>query len=355
MVYPSWNEFLGKNPKDPEGAFEALCRLLFRNRFGIADSLPYFYNHPGIETSPVEVGSDIIGFQSKFLTGETIDDSQAELIIKSIKTARKHNSTLTKIILYTNSVFWFPKADEAAIKRQRNIEAIAQNNNIELEWMFGDNILDLVSKNELAYNLFFNLESNIGNLPKSVALFNRIHFSNIDCSIKYGLQSIELNRENYVSRLKELIYHKKNVIISGESGSGKSAISKLFWEKIKEQEDLAFYFVPAQQLNARSVNDAFLMDENYSYAAFKNFYSGHTTKIIVVDSAEKLLEQHDCITPQLLLEGLAEQDWQFIFTCKSNCVDELLNKLNSYSIETEGIRVEGLSEEELNEVSKNMS
>ena len=98
MVYPSWNEFLGKNPKDPEGAFEALCRLLFRNRFGIADSLPYFYNHPGIETSPVEVGSDIIGFQSKFLTGETIDDSQAELIIKSIKTARKHNSTLTKII-----------------------------------------------------------------------------------------------------------------------------------------------------------------------------------------------------------------------------------------------------------------
>ena len=120
--------------------------------------------------------------------------------------------------------------------------------------MFGDNILDLVSKNELAYNLFFNLESNIGHLPKSVALFNRIQFSNIDCSIKYGSQSIELNRENYVSRLKELIYHKKNVIISGESGSGKSAISKLFWEKIKEQEDLAFYFVPAQQLNAHSVN-----------------------------------------------------------------------------------------------------
>lgn len=351
-MYPSWNEFLGKNPKDPEGAFEALCRLLFRNRFGVADSLPYFYNHPGIETSPVKNGSDIIGFQSKFLTGETIDDSQAELIIKSLKTARKHNSTLTKIILYTNSVFWFPKAGEAAIKRQQNIETIALNNNIELEWMFGDNILDLVSKNELAYNLFFNIESNIGHLPKSVALLNRIRFSNIDYSIKYGSQSIKLNRENYVSRLKELISHKKNVIISGESGSGKSAISKLFWEKLKEQEDLAFYFVPAQQLNARSVNDVFLMDENYSYAAFKNFYSGHTTKIFVVDSAEKLLEQHDCITPQLLLEDLAKQDWLFIFTCKSNSVDELVNKLKGYSIKTECVRVEGLSEEELNDISK---
>ena len=90
MTYPSWNGFLGKNPKDPEGAFEALCRLLFRTRYGIVDSLPYFYNNPGIETSPVIVGSDVIGFQSKFLTGETIDDSQAKQIIKSIKTARKH-------------------------------------------------------------------------------------------------------------------------------------------------------------------------------------------------------------------------------------------------------------------------
>ena len=352
MTYPSWNGFLGKNPKDPEGAFEALCRLLFRTRYGIVDSLPYFYNNPGIETSPVIVGSDVIGFQSKFLTGETIDDSQAKQIIKSIKTARKHNSTLTKIILYTNSVFGSPKPVRAAIKRQRSIEEIAQSNNIELEWMFGDNILDLVSKNELAYDLFFNLESNIEHLPKSVDLFNRIQFSSIDCSIKYGSQSIKLNRENYVSRLKELIYHKKNVIISGESGSGKSAISKLFWEKIKEQKDLAFYFVTAQQLNARSVNDVFSMDKNYSYAVFKNFYSGHTTKIIIVDSAEKLLEQHDCITLQLLLEGLAEQNWQFIFTCKSNSVDELVNKLNSYSIKTEGIRVEELSKEELNEISE---
>ena len=45
MVYPSWNDFLGKNPKDPEGAFEALSRFLFRTRYSIGDSLSYFYNH----------------------------------------------------------------------------------------------------------------------------------------------------------------------------------------------------------------------------------------------------------------------------------------------------------------------
>ena len=352
MRQPTWNEFIGKYPNDPKDALEALSRLLFRTRYGIGDSLPYFYNHPGIETAPITVGNDVIGFQSKFFTGETINDVQAQELIESINTARKKNKDLTTYIVYTNSVFGAPKSDDDATKRQKKVEKVAADNKLKLEWIFGDNILDLVAKNELAYDLFFNLESNTWHLPKSVALLNRIQFSNIDCSIKLGSKTIELNRDNYVTRLKELIHHRKSVIISGESGSGKSAISKLYWQQVKEREDLAFYFVPAQQLNARSVDDVFLMDENYTYSAFKNFYSGHSTKIMVVDSAEKLLEQHNGITTQLILEGLAEQEWQFIFTCKSNGLDELVNKLNSYSIETEGFRVEGLSEEELNEISK---
>ena len=53
--YPTWNEFLGKYPNGTEDVFEALCRFLFRTRYGLGDSLPYFYNHAGIETAPVPV------------------------------------------------------------------------------------------------------------------------------------------------------------------------------------------------------------------------------------------------------------------------------------------------------------
>ena len=35
MKHPNWNEFLGKYPDNPQDAFEALCRLLFRAKYGI--------------------------------------------------------------------------------------------------------------------------------------------------------------------------------------------------------------------------------------------------------------------------------------------------------------------------------
>ena len=352
MRQPSWNEFLGKYPDDPRGAMEALCRLLFRTKYGIGDSLPYFYNHPGIETAPVKYGSELIGFQSKFFTGETIDDSQAEELIKSIETARRHNASLTKIIVYTNSAFWLPKPDEDAIKRQKKVEKAAKDKSLALEWMFGENILDAVAKNELAYDLFFNNQSNVSHLPKSLALFNEAILQNISSTIHYGQKSIVLDRTAYVNRLKVLLQNGKHVLVSGESGSGKSAIVKQFWEEVKDEEEMVVLFLPASQMNVRSVNEVFRFDEDYTFASFRNFYNGHRVKILVVDSAEKLLDQESTIGSQLLLKGLAEQGWQFVFTCKTNAIQQLKERLSDYAITFDNIVVENLAENEIKELAR---
>ena len=140
----TWNEFVGKNPDNPQGAFEALCRLLFRNKFGIADSLPYFYNNAGNETLPVKVGRDTVGFQSKFFSGNTIDDSQAKQIKHSIETAHSHYPEQNKLIVYTNLAFGNPKGDETKTALQKDIEKTAADNQLSIEWKFGDNILDIV-------------------------------------------------------------------------------------------------------------------------------------------------------------------------------------------------------------------
>ena len=317
MRYPSWNEFLGKYPDDPRNAFQALCRLLFRNKFGIGDSLPYFYNHPGIETAPVQFGNDLIGFQSKFFTGDTINDTQANELIDSIRTARNNNSNLTKIILYTNSVFYFPKPDESSIKRQKKVEKAATDLGLDFEWMFGDNILDVVVRTPLAYDLFFDLNSKTAHLPISIRKHNERHFKNIDAVIHYKDQLIRIERGKYISVIKEQLAQKNNILIYGESGSGKTAIMKQYWEST-EETNTAFLLLNASLFGSGSVNDLFHLDEDYTLAAFRDFFSGTENKLLFIDSAEKLLEQSNHLVFQILTEELAEKDGSLYLLAKQH-------------------------------------
>ncbi len=50
MRYPNWKDFEAKYSENPQGAFESLCRMLFRRKYGKGDTLPYFYNNAGNET-----------------------------------------------------------------------------------------------------------------------------------------------------------------------------------------------------------------------------------------------------------------------------------------------------------------
>lgn len=356
MRQPTWNEFVGKYPRDPEGAFEALCRLLFRTKYGIGEPLPYFYNNPGIETAPVTVGNEVIGFQAKYFTGETINDSQAEVLIHSIETAKKHYSEkhqaqITKIIIYTNSAFWFPKPDEDAIKRQQKIEKALTDNGLSFEWMFGDNILDAVAKNELAYDLFFDLYSNTSKLPISVKKQNERNFRDIDTCIKYAGQDIILDRSQIVSKLSGLLAQKQHVIISGESGSGKSAIVKNYWETLPE-EDHAFYMLNGIQFGGTSADELFNMDEAFTFIRFKNFYSGTSQKVLFIDSAEKLLEQSNLLTLRILLDELTESGWRFVFTCKTAFTEGLVSLLSKEHLTTMVLNVDEIEEKELDAILK---
>ena len=83
MKYPSWKGFESKYPDYQEIAFEALARMLFRCRYELGDSLPYFKNQAGNETETIVVDGEEIGFQAKYFDNEI----NAASIEHSIKTA----------------------------------------------------------------------------------------------------------------------------------------------------------------------------------------------------------------------------------------------------------------------------
>ena len=102
-----------------------------------------------------EVDEEVVGFQAKYFEGE-IDAKQ---IKKSVEKAILYNSKQTKIIIDTNKEFGNPPKGKEKTKGQQDIERLASDALLKIEWMFGDNILDLVAKNELAHRIFFDLNS----------------------------------------------------------------------------------------------------------------------------------------------------------------------------------------------------
>ena len=117
MKYPSWKDFESKYPDYQEIAFEALARMLFRCRYELGDSLPYFKNHAGNETETIVVDGEEIGFQAKYFDNEI----NASLIEHSIKTAHNNHPSQSKMIVYTNLEFGNPrKRGETKTEKQKN-------------------------------------------------------------------------------------------------------------------------------------------------------------------------------------------------------------------------------------------
>lgn len=186
MNRPTWDNFIAVNTGDKQNAFEALARTLFKAKYNLKDNLAYFKNHAGNETNTITVNGSIVGFQAKYFEG-SINKSE---IIKSMTKAKANNPSQSDYIIYTNSAFGNPKNGNAITDSQRAIEDEAKNLGLNIEWWFGDNILDAAAKDSLISDLFFNPEINIRDIHTHVRQTNEIYFSQIAASLKTVLRDL---------------------------------------------------------------------------------------------------------------------------------------------------------------------
>ncbi len=343
---PTWDEFTGKNAGRKNEMFEALARFLFRTRYGLGDSLAYFKNHPGNETATIQAGNEIVGFQAKFFENGKINPSE---ILNSLTKVEKGQ---TRQIIYTNSAWGNPPKGRNKTKGQIKIENQARMLGVELEWIYGDNILDQVQQYPLAYNIFFNLQSGLDRLQQNVERANALRVKTIATSFAIGNRSISIDRTSWIDRLAEAIAQGENVLLAGESGAGKSAIVKKYHQIYCSRNDYAFYIIHADQLNTRTVNDLFSLQENYTLTEFRNYFQDTEHKVWVIDSAEKILELNDPAPLMLLIEELNQDGWNFVFTCRDHAHAELTNLLQEeYTLSVHSIRVNRIEDNELRTIA----
>lgn len=324
MKYPSWKGFESKYPDYQEIAFEALARMLFRCRYELGDSLPYFKNQAGNETETIVVDGEEIGFQAKYFDNEI----NAASIEHSIKTAHNNHPNQSRMIVYTNLEFGNPrKKGETKTEKQKNIEQVAKDCNIQLEWMYGDNILDAVLRNELAYDVFFNTESNLQHIREDLSAYNDSQLDYINNQINFNGKTYKFDRSVSTNRLMTLIPGNNNVMLSGESGSGKSAILKEYYEQYKDNRDYVFFIINAGQLNVVDLNSLFHLHHDYIFADFYGYFAEVKNKILVLDSAEQLLDLNNRRVALMLVDKLRREGWNFIVTCKTNSAEDLISML----------------------------
>ena len=131
LIKPNWDNFKAKFSENPQDNFEWFCYLLFSKEYNQPYGTHRYKNQSGIETDPIQVGDEVIGWQSKFYE-DTLSNHKEDLLGTLTKTKRD-NPNITKIILYTNSE-WGQGQGTKEPKAKTETEEKAKELKIDLIW-----------------------------------------------------------------------------------------------------------------------------------------------------------------------------------------------------------------------------
>lgn len=317
MVKIDWNIFKNKFSENPYHNFEWLCYLLFCKEHFLPYGIFRYHNQSGIETNPIEHENEQIGFQAKFYDAK-LSSHKDDLLEMLIKINRDYPN-LQKIILYTNQEWsqYHPGESKPAQapQAQIDIEEKAIELGIKIEWRcasFFESSFVTNDCKDISIN-FFSQDENIFDFIGKQKAHNKAILSQINDAISLRDISFTLDRDYIYEQLKNA--KQQFIILSGRGGIGKTVeIKKLY----KERQDVIPFFI----FKATEFNRINRLDET-NLDGFLKWYGDNEEKIIVIDSAEKILDLENPDSVREFIQKSKENNWQVIFTTRDQYVDDL--------------------------------
>ncbi|EPD0862146.1 AVAST type 4 anti-phage nuclease Avs4 [Escherichia coli O8,13,108,129,135:H11,20] len=367
MIKPNWDSFKAKFNENPQANFEWFCYLLFCQEFDMPAGMFRYKNQSGIETNPITKDNDVIGWQAKFYETK-LSDNKSDLIEMIVK-SKKAYPGLNKIIFYTNQEWGQGRknnvledekvADNNSKDSEKNndskikieVDNKASESGIVIVWRvasFFESPLVMVENERIAKH-FFSPEQSIFDLLEEKRKHTENILYEIQTNINFKDRSIEIDRRHCIELLRDNLVQKKIVIVSGDGGVGKTAVIKNFYET--EKNCIPFYVFKASEFNRDSINELF---GGYGLENFSNAHQGESRKMIVVDSAEKLLELTNVDPFKEFLTVLIKDKWQIVFTTRNNYLADLnYDFIDVYNIKPGNLVINNLEPSELIELSVN--
>jgi len=348
VIKANWYIFNVKFIENPQNNFEWFCYLLFCKEFNQPHGIFRYVNHSGMETNPIKVGDEFIAWEAKFYD-DKLSDHKDEFI-KKLEITKNKNPETTKMVFYT-PLDWTESSNKTKrrTKQQDEVEKYGKENNIEIVWK-GASFFEsefVSAQNEVISKHFFSLDKSVFDLIQVQKVHSENILAEIQTSIAFHDQNIEIDRSSDLERLKDSALEKV-IILSGIGGVGKTAIVKNLYNQLKEEHP--FYIFKATEFELRHINELFLGFN------FQDFVFAHNDgiKFIVIDSAEKLLDLGNTDPFKEFLVTLIQNNWKFIFTTRDNYLEDLNYQFfEIYKITPLNISISNLEIEELSALADN--
>jgi len=349
MIKPNWNIFKAKFSENPQDNFEWFCYLLFCKEFNKLLGVSGYKNHRYLEHDPIEKDEEIIGWQAKFYI-TPLSQHKTE-IIRLIEGVKRDYQNITKVIIYTNQN-WGQGKKQNDSQVKLDIDKKAKEIGVEIDWNHMENFFKspFVSvDNELISKNFFTLDKSIFDLIGEQQKHTENILNEIQTSIAFNGKTIEIKRNDVFEKLKN--ESSRVLVLSGGGGVGKTALIKNLYEQLKTE--VPFYIFKATEFELRNISDFF---KNFDFQEFIKAHKEEKNKIVVIDSAEKLLDLKNPDPFKEFLTTLIENNWQIIFTTRDNYLEDLNYQFfEIYKIVPLNINLQNLEQGELDSISDTYS
>jgi len=333
MIKPNWDIFKAKFSENPQENFEWLCYILFCKEFEQTNGIFRYKNQSGIETNPIQIASDVIGFQSKFYEG-SLSEHKDDLI-NTLQKSKDNYPNITKVILYTNSEFGQGRGNNEPVAKT-DTEAKAISLGVSIEWRVKSyfETAQLLRENQNITSYFFTNNINLENDWFNSQNENAILDLGARYTPKINVKTELLNTFNFLNRNDEL----KNKIedIYHDLGLAYNQVVKSLHLKanIKSITSWSIYSfnVPfiSSNSNEKYINSIYLLKLENSFGSFSNYYKKLNffgiEEIDFKKMDDKLKEVYDNI--HIFIRYLSSIDDE-----KGSKYDSLIRNL--YSLESE--------------------
>lgn len=347
-----WDLFKAKFNGRETSKFEQMAYLLFASETGNPNGIFRYKNHPGIETEPVDFNGKSSGFQAKFLT--SFSDGKND-IIDSLTKAKVNHPGLENIYIYTNNepgMACKNKGEKPGY--MTDIENKASVLGMNVVWRLPSHIEAQLAlpQNQYIYDIFFGKDNSNYALSLSIDDHSDSLLALIREDIEFHGECIHIDRNTIASELVDQFAPGSVLMVSGEGGSGKTALIKEIYHKHSKEFPIVIF--RASELNRDSLNDIFKLDRDFSFPQFIETYSSEPKKVFVVDSAERLAEFDDLELIARLFHTLLKENWTLLFLSRTVYRNALSSFMaDGFDINPSLISIPTLQESELQQLALN--